>query len=607
VHLEDDFWEPRRRLNRSVTLPAQYRLLESTGRLDNFRRAAGRPELPFRGFFFNDSDVYKWLEGVCWALSDGGDANLAELVDQVIDLVAAAQEPDGYLDTYFTYQRAGERWGNLRDMHELYCAGHLISAAVAHHRATGAERLLEIARRLADHIVKEFAGDRQPGVPGHPEIEMALAELYRETGEREYLTQAQRFLDRRGLGQIGSRDYHLDHIPLRQMERLVGHAVRALYLCAGAADLAAETGEAELVIALERLWKRTTARQMYVTGGLGARTSGEAFGEDYELPNRQAYAETCAAIASILWNARMLQFQGEARYADLLELALYNAALAGISLDGLSYFYTNPLADLAGDHRRQPWFDCACCPTNIVRLLAVLPGYFYSLSQAPTGVWIHLYAQGRADFILPDGRPFGVKQQTRYPWDGEIGIEIQAQGELALFLRIPEWAGALDPAALQINGIDAGIMLEPGTYACLQRAWRPGDLVRLSLPMPARRVRSHPHLFETAGRVSLARGPLVYCLEGTDQPDIDLRDVVLPAGATITAEVRPDLPGGMTTLRFDGLVRSPGPAWENRLYRPDSGERLGTHFSTHFKSFTAIPYYAWANRSPGPMQVWLRE
>ncbi len=600
VTLSDPFWAPRLRLTREIVLPTQYRLLEETGRLDNFRRAAGRKDLPFQGRCYNDSDVYKWLEGAAWSLATAPDPGLAAMADAVIDAISAAQQPDGYLNTYFARERADERWTNLRDMHELYCAGHLIQAAVAHYRASGSDRLLGIARRLAGHIDTVFGPEAQgkrPGTPGHPEIELALVELARVCGEVRYLQMAQFFLDARGHGLIGGSPYHQDQRPFREMVRMTGHAVRALYLNAGATDLYAETGEAALRLALERLWENMVTRQTYVHGGVGSRHEGECFGQDYELPNARAYAETCAAIASVMWSSRMLALEGQARYADVLETALYNGVLCGLSLDGRSYFYVNPLA-ADGEHCRQPWFSCACCPPNIARLLASLPGYFFNLSEE--GLWVHLYAQGTARIVLPAGHTVTLHQSTHYPWNGDIELEVEGMGRFTLFLRVPGWAAG---ATVEVNGRPWEGAVLPGTYAAVEREWASGDVVRLHLPMPVRRMVSHPYVEENAGRVALMRGPLLYCVEGVDHEGLDLRDLVLPDTAEVASTFMPDLLGGVVTLQARAEVDPPATGWGERLYRRGPLPASGTGRPC---TVTAIPYFAWANRGAGSMRVWQR-
>ena len=600
VRLSDGFWEPRRRVNREVTLPAQHHHLEETGRLDNFRRAAGKIGGPYRGLFFNDSDIYKWLEAASWTLAADPDPELERTAESVVAEVEDAQQPDGYLDTYFVLERAPERWMDLANKHELYCAGHLIQAAVANHRATGSERLLDVARRLADHVLDTFGPEQaRQGTDGHPEIEMSLVELARDTGDSKYLEGARYFLDVRGRGLAGGDEYRQDHRPFRELERMVGHAVRAVYLNAGAADVYAETGEPALLETLERLWSDMTTRRMYVTGGIGSRYEGEAFGADYELPNARAYAETCAAIGSVMWNWRMLMLGGDARYADLIENALYNAVLPGLSLDGQTYFYQNPLAD-DGTHRRQPWFGCACCPPNVARLLASLPGYFYSVSEGR--VWVHLYAEGEANIRTRENRTIRLRQHTGYPWDGEVEIRVEGEGEVALMLRVPSWCE--EGCTIEVNGEPVAPPALPGRYAEVRREWRAGDAVCLRYPMPVRLVECHPYVAENSGRVAVIRGPLLYCVEQADNPGIDLRDVVLPTDAALTVSSRPDLLGGVIGLSAPAAVVAPEKGWEDRLYRARRdrvrGRRIGA------VQLVAVPYYTWANREPGAMQVWLR-
>jgi DUF1680 family protein len=605
VDLADDFWEPRRRINWEVTLPSQYRHLEDTGRLDNFRRASGKIGGEYQGIYFNDSDVYKWLEAAAWTLADRSDSELERMVDAAITEVEDAQRPDGYLNTYFTFEKATQRWTDF-DLHEMYCAGHLFQAAVAHYRATGSERLLRVATRFADHICDTFGPEegKRHAVDGHEEVEMALVELFRVTTERRYLKGAQYFIDARGHGMLGcpyglhDPSYSQDHKPLRDQTEVVGHAVRALYLYSGAADVYAETGEPDLLRALERLWQNMTTRRMYVTGGLGSRYEGEAFGNDFELPNERAYTETCAAIASVMWNWRMLALGGEARYADLLEHTLYNAVLPGLSLDGQHYFYQNPLAD-DGFHRRQPWFGCACCPPNVARLLASLPGYFYSTSAG--AIWVHFYAEGAATIELDENRTIRLNQRTRYPWDGRVEITVEAEGEFTVMLRIPAWCE--EGTQIRVNGesVDAGI--SPGSYANLRRTWRPGDTINMYLPMPVRRVECHPYVAENAGRIALMRGPLLYCAEQTDNPGVDLRDLVLD-DALFSVRFDPELLGGVTVLQAEAQSVAPDDGWEEHLYRtvhPHEGNA-----QTRATMITAVPYYAWANREAGAMRVWFK-
>lgn len=600
VTLTDGFWAARYKLNRETMLLAQYAQLEETGRINNFRRAAGKLVAPFAGLVFNDSDVYKWLEAAAWVLAVTPGGELQQKVDAVIADIAAAQRPDGYLNTYYALERAGERWSNLRDQHELYCAGHLFQAAVAHYRATGATSLLTVAQRFADLICATFGpgADQRQGTSGHPEVEMALMELYRATGEARYMAQAEYFLNARGQGLIGGRDYHQDHVPFRQTPRLAGHAVRALYLCSGAADLYAETGEPALGEALARLWGHMTARQMYLTGGLGPRHEGEAFGDDYELPNARAYAETCAGIANVMWAWRMLQLNGDALYADVLEQALYNAVLPGLSLEGLGYFYVNPLQS-DGTYHRAPWFTCACCPPNVARTLASLPGYIYSLTEDT--VWVHLYAPNDAMLTLPGGREVRLVQRTRYPWDGNITIDVLSVGEFGLRVRIPGWCGA--DAAVLLNGEPLNIAAPAGAYVEVRRCWQVGDSLCLRLPLRVRQIEAHPYALENAGRVTLMRGPLLYCLEGVDNPDVELRDVTLSAEEFAIEETfMPTLLGGVSVLRFVAEGVPPDAGWGGRLYRPVQQRPV---VRRPFMAL-AVPYYAWANRDPGPMQVWLR-
>lgn len=606
VTLTDAFWAPRIDINRTSTLPGQYRKLEESSCLDNFRRAAGRAELPFVGPYFSDSDLYKWLEAASWSLSTHPEDNpLAALVSEAIALIEGAQDKDGYLNTYFCVDRVHERWTNF-DLHEMYCAGHLFQAAVAHYRATGTRRLIEIAIRLADHICARFGpgvGQRH-AICGHEEIEMALVELFRVTGDRRYLNTAQYFIGARGhnllnreAGTFGPQ-YFQDHIPFRELTKVTGHAVRMVYLDCGAADLYAETGDPLLKSALEIQWLNMTGRRMYVTGGLGARWEGEAFGEDYELPSATAYAETCAAIGSVMWNWRMLLATGEARYADLMERTLYNGVISGLSLDGSEYFYQNPLMN-DGAHRRQAWFGCACCPPNVARMLASLSGYFATVFGSTLS--IHLYAEGQIDALLSGGVRLTIDVETEYPWDGAVRLTVleAPSTPAALRLRIPAWA---EGATLAINGSAAAETVVAGAYATLERVWIKGDMVDLGLPFDVRVSAGHPAVADTSGRLSLSRGPLVYCIEQADNRGIDLRFVQISPETAWNAAPRPDLLGGVVALKAKAEATSAS-AWEGRLYQPASHPRLNESTPV---TLTAIPYYAWANREPGYMTVWIR-
>jgi DUF1680 family protein len=610
ISLDEGFWLDRYRINLEKTIPDQYRLLEQTGRLDNFRRVVGQVQKPFQGYVFNDSDVYKWLEAAAWSLQYSQSERLSALIDPIIELIVQAQDRDGYLNTYFSLDKIRKRWANLAEKHELYCAGHLIQAAVAHHRATGSYRLLNIAMRLADHIYTTFGPSQVEGIPGHPEIEMALIELYRTTNETKYLKQAELFINRRGHGLLGGKEYYLDHIPFRDMNILTGHAVRALYLCSGAADLALETGETRLLDALDRLWNNLVKQQIYLTGGIGARYEGEALGLPYELPNARAYAETCASIASLMWNWRMLQVQGKERYADLMEWTLYNAVLPGISLDGNEYFYVNPLKD-DGNHRRQKWFDCACCPPNISRTIAMLPGYLYSTSDE--GIWLHIYSSSHAEFELSAGQVVSIKQQTTYPWDGQIFIEILDiaskssdpqvinSANFSLFLRIPAWVGNQN-ISLLINKKAIKQSIVPGSYLKIHRHWKPGDKIELNFAMRVQFIESHPSILENRGRLAITRGPICYCLEGADHSGVDFAQVKIDPLGQLEEEYVPDLLSGIVRIGLVGKIIPLDNSWEGQLYKTYA------HTKSSYRGRTikliAIPYYSWANRQLGEMEIW---
>jgi DUF1680 family protein len=580
VTLEDGFWKRWMEANRTQGIPALYRQLEDHGVVENFRVVAGLSKGELKGPVFRDSDLYKWMEGAATALESSDDPELRRLLESVIDAVAAAQQPDGYVNTFFVNELSGQRFRNLRDEHELYCAGHMFQAAIAHYRATGSARFLEVAIRFADYLTRTFGPGKIEQPDGHPEVEMALVELYRVTGRREYLDLAAFFLKRQAFGKAG---------------QISGHAVRFAYLMAGLADLYAETGDREARQALLELWEDVASGRVYITGGLGARYAGEAIGERYELPNEGAYSETCAAIANAMWNFRMLGVTGDARYADMMERALYNNVLAGVSLDTTHWFYVNPLACFR-DHQRQPWFGCTCCPTNMVRTLAAIPGYLYGRSSE--GIWVHLYDTSRLSWALVDGTKVTVRQKTGYPWDGRVELTLDPAEEstFSLFLRVPGWCQA---ASVTVNGQPFEGRLRDG-YLEIRRRWKAGDRVGLELQMPVQLVEADPRVRCNLGSVAVQRGPLVFCAESVDNPGVNLRDLELKARPSLRAAFRPDLLQGVLTLRAKGRDVPPE-APRGPLYRPAGS------FSPSWRDVevTLIPYYAWANRGPSQMVVWM--
>ncbi|MFG2793418.1 glycoside hydrolase family 127 protein [Streptomyces sp. NPDC048419] len=614
AEVDDGFWHSRRVVNARTSIPQGPGLLESAGNLHNLRLAAPAPsdasaEGAFQGAYpFMDSDVYKWLEAASWQLGQGPSPELEADVERITRLIAAAQQPDGYLNTWFQLVKDGERYQDLRWGHELYCAGHLMQAAVAHHRATGRPELLDVARKFADHIDSVFGppGSGRPidGIDGHPEVETALVELYRETGERRYLDLAGYFVDRHGHGLLGGEAYCQDRVPVRESTNVEGHAVRQLYLLAAAADLATETGEAELRAATERLWQAMTATKTHLTGGLGAHHDWEDFGDPYELPNERAYCETCAAIASVQWSWRMALLTGEARYADLIERTLFNGFLAGVSLDGERWLYVNPLqvrdghTDHGGDQsaRRTRWFRCACCPPNVMRLLASLGHYLATGDDE--GLQIHQYVTGRYAC-----GPIAVRAETDYPWHGTVALTVEetpADRPWALSLRIPQWCREFRLRCGELTYDQTDAPVEDG-WLRIERTWAPGDQVVLELGLEPRLTAADPRVDAVRGCVAIERGPLVYCLEQADHPGGGLDDVVLDTSRPLAVKHRPDLLGGVTTVAAAGRRRDLVEAgwWPYRPAADDSptaGEPV---------ELTAIPYYAWANRQDGAMRVWL--
>ncbi len=573
VRLADAFFAPRIETNRQKSLPHNFKWCEDTGRISNFAKAAGLMPGKFEGIYFNDSDVYKVLEGAAYSLAAHPDPVLEKATEAVIAKIAAAQQPNGYLNTYFTLAEPQNRWKDFRSKHELYCAGHLFEAAVAHYRATGRRTFLDVAVKLADHIDATFGPNKRLEVPGHEEIELALVKLADVTGQERYRRLAQFFVDIRGDATRRKvyGPYCQDHLPVRQQQEIVGHAVRAMYLYAGVADVAARSGDRALVTAMERLWQDVVQRKMYVTGGIGARHQGEAFGDAYELPNATAYCETCAAIGLAFWNHRLTLLHADGKYADVLERAIYNGILSGVALDGEHFFYVNPLAS-SGNHHRQPFFGCACCPTNMARFLPSLPGYVYATNQS--GIFVNLYAAGTATVSIA-GTRVKLTQETNYPWDGAVKIRIQPEtpARFELALRIPGWC---EKYSISIDG-DQSMWRERHGYLVTSSLWQPGATIELNLDMPVPRIEAHPRVEADRGRVAIQRGPIVYCLEGVDNPR-GVRGAVLARDPQFRCEHRPKLLGGLTVIH--AVDRNGHP-------------------------LLAIPYYAWDHRESGPMAVWI--
>ncbi len=586
VRVQDRFFAPRIEANRTATIPACLQQCEQTGRISNFAVAGGLEKGQFRGIYYDDSDVYKVIEGIAYSLQSHPDPELERRLDGIIAKIAAAQRPDGYLNTYHTLVAPDKRWTNLPVMHELYCAGHLFEAAVAHYQATGKRTLLNVATRFADHIDSVFGEDRKIGVSGHEEIELALLRLFRVTGDERYRKLSQFFIDHKGKGQ----EYNQDNVPVRQQSEIVGHAVRAMYLYTGVADLASLTGDPDLIATMDRIWRDVTQRKMYITGGIGPSAKNEGFTVAYDLPNESAYCETCASIGMALWNHRLLMLHGDGKYADVLERVLYNGLLSGVALDGKTFFYVNPLAS-RGNHHRQPWYGTACCPTNVVRFVPSIGGYAYATDSQ--GLRVNLYMASTMETELPTGK-VTVKQETDYPWSGAVTLRVSPEkpATFSLSLRIPAWCQA---ATLKVNGQSVDASKPEKGYVTVTREWRRGDVVKLDLPMEIRRVVAHPSVRADEGRVALMRGPLVYCLEGVDNEG-SVRDIALPDSAKLRAVKQPNLLGGVVVLKGKALRAAPSPQGGSLYW--DAPERVATEI-------TAVPYYAWDNRAPGEMAVWL--
>jgi uncharacterized protein len=598
VQLKDNFWAPRIETNRRVTIPANFQKCEETGRINNFYVAGGLRDGEFQGIRYDDSDVFKVMEGAAYSLSTHPDPKLEQYMDELIAAIAAAQEDDGYLFTTRTIDPANParvsgdtRWSLLKQSHELYNVGHMYEAAVAYYQATGKRNFLDVAIESADLICRLFNPDGIHDVPGHQEIEIGLSKLYRVTGNERFLETAKYFLDERGYteNRDSLEDYNQDHVPVIEQSEAVGHSVRAGYMYAGMTDVAALTDAPGYALALDRIWRNITEQKYYITGGIGASHKGEAFGPNYSLPH-DAYNETCAAIAHVLFNHRMFLLHGDAEYLDVLERSLYNGVLAGYDLAGDKFFYPNPLVSDGetpfnkGAAVRQPWFRTSCCPSNICRIIPSIPGYVYA--RRGNRVYVNLYAAGSGAVDMYRGRVH-LKQETKYPWDGDVAITVTPDSvkEFALHVRIPGWAQNQpvpsdlyayrsindDAVTITVNGQDVLVQTEQG-FVVIEREWQAGDVVRLHLPMPVRQVVSHSAVDANSGLVSLERGPLVYCVEGADH-DGTIANITVQDGMTFDVEHRSGMLGGITTI---------------------SNETL-----------TAIPYYAWCHRGANEMSVWL--
>ena len=573
VTISDAFWTPRLDTLAAVTLDACIDQCEKhTSRIRNFEVAAGRVQGEFKGIFFDDSDVYKMIEGVAYSLVNCPDAELEAHVDGIIDCIAAAQQPDGYLSTYYIITGIDKRWSDMT-MHEMYCAGHLIEAAIAYYNATGKDKLLNTAIRFADHIDATFGEGKRVWVPGHQEIELALVKLYRQTGNERYLHLAHWLLEQRGHDNVvwphQSKGYFQDEVPARDLKYISGHAVRAMYMFTGMADVAAATGSDEYLAALDRLWNDVVNTRMYLTGGIGSSGANEGFTVQYDMPNAEAYCETCASIGMVLWNQRMNMFKGDARYVDIMERCMYNGVLSGISLSGDRFFYVNPLESY-GNHHRRPWYGTACCPSNLSRFIPSIGNYVYATSE--NALWVNMFISSSTSVELACGK-VAVEQTTHYPWSGEVNIKItpERKGDFAVKIRIPGWCRNY---AYRVSGNTCGAEVENG-YLVIDRTWKKGDAVELSLDMPVEVMEADPRVKANVGKRALMRGPIVYCLEQTDNAQID--EAVLTPDTKYTSSFDAALLGGVQVIEA----------------------------KTGGNTLKFIPYHAWDNRDAGKMKVWI--
>jgi uncharacterized protein len=612
VEIEPGFWSRRRAINVESSIPSMHDQLVAHGRMDNFLRLTNQSAAPQVGPYYSDSDIYKWMEAVGFVLQSGDRPELRKTTEGMIRAVVAVQEPGGYLNTYYVGEHKSERMlpHSQQVGHELYCLGHMLQGAIAYYRATGDPTLLNAGIRFVDDFLLPNYGpgpNQKPIVAGHPEIEMSLIELYRTTGNRRYLDLAGYILHGDDRLSLKHRDivYMYCGIPFTSRTRLEGHAVRAMYACCGATDYYLETGDPAYLQTLNTLWHDLSEHQMYITGGVGARSEGEAFGDAYELPNARAYGESCAAIGNMMWNWRMLSATGESRFADVMERALYNGINSGMSLDGKLYCYRNPLAHdpTSGDKIRNPWYDTTCCPPNLERTFASLPGYFYSI--ADDGVYVHLYDNSTMNWRLASGTPIKLTQKTEYPWEGTIRLSVApAKTEVfTVYVRIPAWSRT---STVKVNG-EAVEGVVAGRYLPIRRSWKGNDLVEIVLDMEPRAVKANPAVTEDTARVAMQRGPIVFCMEQLDQAaGRDPRDFYFytaRVGAQGTAKYEPNLLNGVVTLKQPGSYTAP-PA-SQPLYEPEIATEVVPVQPTGPTTLKLIPYYAWANREESAMQVWI--
>lgn len=624
VKLTDKFWLPRIQTNHTVTIPASFERCETTGRVKNFEMAGARSGKFCTVYPFDDTDVYKTIEGASFSLSLIPDKKLELYIDSLIDIIGRAQEPDGYLYTARTINPQNvhpwlgkERWEKEREhSHELYNAGHLYEAATAHYLATGKKNLLTIAIKNADLVCSVFGPDRKHVAPGHEVIEMGLVKLYRITGKTEYLNTAKFFIEERGNHQYDSLSkdpfkngsYWQDHKPVVKQDEAIGHAVRAGYLYAAMADVAALTEDKDFLNAIDKIWNNVVQKKIYVQGGVGAVGDGERFGGNYELPNATAYNETCAAIANVYWNQRMFQLHGESKYIDILEKSLYNGLLSGVGMDGKSFFYTNAMeiknhykhADM--EAARAGWFTCSCCPTNITRLIPSIPGYMYALKE--NNVYINLFATSTSNIII-NSKKVTITQQNNYPWDGNLSFSIEPASSTAFTvrIRIPGWAqGQAIPSDLYtfshtpgkkiiilVNGKPTEYTMDNG-YAVISKTWKKGDHIQLELPMTVEKIISNKKVINNKGKIALQFGPLIYCLESPDNFGAT-SNVIVPETSTFTTQFQPALLKGVMTLHGNGIAVMI--------------DKEKNSVQTKAQPVTAIPYYAWAHRGKGEMTVWI--